>query len=187
MTLNTLNYCEIESFVDLALSFDAEPLIMLVANPYNTVKFQRTYLKFSDEQFEEMYTAIDNSIPKVKKHKFEDAYWNMILLAYEKKENLDWVYISNNSNISFEKFLNCTDEKINKKIYWKNVHSNLSLTLDIIRKHSYIKWNYYEGLSYNENITQEFIINNIEQKWNIFALSMHKNITWEFIQKYKKT
>ena len=73
MTLNTLNYCEIESFVDLALSFDAEPLIMLVANPYNTVKFQRTYLKFSDEQFEEMYTAIDNSIPKVKKHKFEDA------------------------------------------------------------------------------------------------------------------
>ena len=29
------------------------------------------------------------------KHKFEDAYWDMILLAYEKKKCLDWVYISN--------------------------------------------------------------------------------------------
>ena len=58
MTLNTLNYNEIEAFVDLAVSFDAEPLIMLVANPYNTIQFQRTYLKFTDEQFEEMYAAI---------------------------------------------------------------------------------------------------------------------------------
>ena len=120
------------------------------------------------------------------KQKFEDAYWDMVLLAYEKKKSLDWVYISNNSNISFEKFLNCTNEEINKKLNWGNIHSNSSLTLDVIDKHSYIKWNYYEGLSYNENITQEFIIDNIEQNWNIFALSMHKNITWEFMQKYKK-
>ena len=41
MTLNTVNALEIEDFVDLALRFDAEPLIMLVANPYQTMDFQK--------------------------------------------------------------------------------------------------------------------------------------------------
>ena len=73
MTLNTINSSEIGSFVDLALSFDAEPLIMLVANPYHTTEFQKSYLNFTNAQFEEMYTAIGNSIAKVKAHNFEDA------------------------------------------------------------------------------------------------------------------
>jgi len=73
MTLNKLNCHEIGSFVDLALSYDAEPLILLVANPYQTEEFQSTYLNFTEADFDDMYTAIDKSLPKVKKFGFEDA------------------------------------------------------------------------------------------------------------------
>ena len=73
MTLNSLNCGEIESFVDLALSFDAEPLIMLVANPYQTGEFQKNYLRFTDTQFKNMGVSISQSIPKVKARNFEDA------------------------------------------------------------------------------------------------------------------
>ncbi len=73
MTLNSLNCSEIEDFVDLGLSLDAEPLISLVANPYQTVEFQKEYLVFTDEQFQDMLAAIDRSLPKVRKRGFEDA------------------------------------------------------------------------------------------------------------------
>ena len=92
MTLNTVNSGEIESFVDLALSFDAEPLIMLVANPYHTTEFQKLYLNFTDAQFAEMYTAIGNSIAKVKAHNFEDGeiflnQLRQVLIQHRKTEN----------------------------------------------------------------------------------------------------
>ena len=43
MTLNSVNALETEEFVNLALGFDAEPLIMLVANPYETADFQKKF------------------------------------------------------------------------------------------------------------------------------------------------
>ncbi len=73
MTLNTVNALEIEDFVDLALRFDAEPLIMLVANPYQTIDFQKKFLTFTEGQFAEMETQIDASIPKVRARKYSDA------------------------------------------------------------------------------------------------------------------
>lgn len=73
MTLNTVNCEEIEAFVDLALSYDAEPLILLVTNPYQEVGFQKSFLTFSQKQFNKMFSAIDRSIPKVRKKGFEDA------------------------------------------------------------------------------------------------------------------
>lgn len=73
MTLNSRNCLEIEAFVDLGLSLDAEPLISLVANPYQTVEFQKKYLVFSDAQFDHMLAAIDRSLPKVRERGFEDS------------------------------------------------------------------------------------------------------------------
>jgi len=73
MTLNSCNCAEIEGFVDLGLSLDAEPLISLVANPYQTIEFQKEYLVFTDEQFQDMLAAIDRSLSKVRKRDFEDA------------------------------------------------------------------------------------------------------------------
>jgi MoaA/NifB/PqqE/SkfB family radical SAM enzyme len=73
MTLNTVNCEEIEAFVDLALSYDAEPLILLVANPYQEVEFQKRYLTFNQKQFGDMYAAIDRALPKVRKRGFMDA------------------------------------------------------------------------------------------------------------------
>jgi MoaA/NifB/PqqE/SkfB family radical SAM enzyme len=73
MTLNSANADEIEAFVDLALGFDAEPLISLVANPYQTYDFQKQFLVFTEAQFEAMFAAIRRSLPKVRARKFEDA------------------------------------------------------------------------------------------------------------------
>ena len=73
MTLNSVNAMEIEEFVDLALGFDAEPLIMLVANPYETGEFQKKFLTFSDRQFAEMERQIENGLKKVRVAGLEDA------------------------------------------------------------------------------------------------------------------
>ena len=81
MTLNSKNSHEIEKFVDIGLKFNAEPLVMLVANPYQTLEFQSEYLQFSDRQFEKMEEAVGNSIPKVRSAGFDDAelYLNELL------------------------------------------------------------------------------------------------------------
>ena len=73
MTLNSVNCEEIEAFVDLALSYDAQPLILLVTNPYQEIKFQKDFLTFTSKQFKNMHAAIDRSIPKVQKRGFDDA------------------------------------------------------------------------------------------------------------------
>ena len=73
MTLNSVNALEIEPFVDLALRVDAEPLISLVANPYQTAGFQKDYLHFSDAQFAEMDAQIARSLKKLRGKNYSDA------------------------------------------------------------------------------------------------------------------
>lgn len=73
MTLNSVNHDEIEAFVDLGLAHDAEPDIVLVANPDRTSAFQKNFLHFTDEQFNEMFAQIDRSIDKVRDHQLHDA------------------------------------------------------------------------------------------------------------------
>lgn len=91
MTLNSVNCGEIEQFVDLALSFEAEPLILLVANPYQRVDFQKSYLNFNPAQFDEMFAAIERSLPKVKARNFEDAeiYLNQLHRVLEEHRETD--------------------------------------------------------------------------------------------------
>lgn len=73
MTLNSVNALEIEDFVDLALRYDAEPLIMLVANPYETTDFQRKFLLFTPPQFDEMEAQIRRALAKVGEKSWPDA------------------------------------------------------------------------------------------------------------------
>ena len=73
MTLNSINALEIEQFVDLALRLDAEPLITLVANPFQTVDFQRKFLTFTAKQFDEMRAQVERCLPKVRDRGFKDA------------------------------------------------------------------------------------------------------------------
>ena len=88
MTLNSENCHQIEKFVNLALSYGAEPLIMLVANPYQTVEFQKQYLSFNQQQFKMIETGVRNALPAVQKLKYVDAelYLNELLkhLKYHK-------------------------------------------------------------------------------------------------------
>jgi len=85
MTLNSVNALEIEEFVDLALSYDAEPIIMLVANPYETGEFQKKFLTFTDAQFAEMEAQINRSLPKVQDRGFDDATLYLEQLAIRLK------------------------------------------------------------------------------------------------------
>lgn len=91
MTLNSTNAAEIETFVDLGLSLDSEPLISLVANPYQTYEFQKQYLTFTDAQFEDMSAAIERSLPKVRDRGFEDAetYLKQLLAILKQHRNTD--------------------------------------------------------------------------------------------------
>jgi hypothetical protein len=72
MTLNSVNCGEIESFVDLALGVDAEPLVMLVANSYQAIDFQKNFLIFSDTQMDDMFIQIKNALIKVRAAGMED-------------------------------------------------------------------------------------------------------------------
>jgi MoaA/NifB/PqqE/SkfB family radical SAM enzyme len=87
MTLNSVNALEIEDFVDLALGFDAEPLIMLVANPYETNDFQRKFLLFTPPQFDEMEAQISRSLVKVRKKALQDAEIYLEQLLIRLKEH----------------------------------------------------------------------------------------------------
>ena len=89
MTLNSVNCGEIEQFVDLALSFDAEPLILLVANPYQEIDFQKQFLVFTPPQFDAMFADIDSALPKVRARGFEDAEIHLTQLRRALKQHRD--------------------------------------------------------------------------------------------------
>ena len=72
MTLNSVNCGEIERFVDLALMVDAEPLVMLVANPDQTSDFQKNFLIFTDAQMDDMFVQIERALAKVRAAGLED-------------------------------------------------------------------------------------------------------------------
>jgi len=73
MTVNSVNCEEIEAFVDLAIGVDAEPLLLLVANPYQGMEFQKEFLHFSDQQFTIMFRDIERALVKVRDKGMEDA------------------------------------------------------------------------------------------------------------------
>lgn len=73
MTVNSENYNEIEKFVDLSISFGAEPLLLLVSNPYQSYEFQRRYLMFTEPMFEEMEQQINRSLKKVRDIQYREA------------------------------------------------------------------------------------------------------------------
>jgi MoaA/NifB/PqqE/SkfB family radical SAM enzyme len=73
MTVNSQNCREIEAFVDLGLEHGAEPLLLLVSNPFQTPEFQAEYLRFSEAQFDDMDAQIGRSLAKVRACGFHDA------------------------------------------------------------------------------------------------------------------
>jgi len=73
MTVNKVNAREIEEFVDLAISHDAEPILLLVANPYQTDSFQRQYLTFSHDDIADMLMQVDRSIVKAREHQLSGS------------------------------------------------------------------------------------------------------------------
>ena len=82
MTVNSKNFNQLESFVDLAISLNAQPIISLVNNYKNSDYFQNEYLTFSNNDYEKLLTQINNSLPKVKKESYKDSE---IILSHLKR------------------------------------------------------------------------------------------------------
>ena len=72
-------------------AIDAEPLITLVANPHQTVDFQRKFLTFTSKQFEEMKRQIQVSLPKVLELRHKDAtlYLEQLMIHLDIHRELD--------------------------------------------------------------------------------------------------
>jgi hypothetical protein len=92
MTLNSVNAGELESFCDLAISLDAEPMIALVHNPFGSISFQKKYLCFTDSMISLLVEQIDRSLPRIREKGFHDAViiWKHTreqLLQHQKGEN----------------------------------------------------------------------------------------------------
>ena len=66
MTVNSRNYDQIKAFVDMGVALGAEPLLLLVSNPFQTSAFQREFLHFSEAQFTEMKAQIVQSLETVR-------------------------------------------------------------------------------------------------------------------------
>jgi sulfatase maturation enzyme AslB (radical SAM superfamily) len=80
MTLNTRNFDQVETFVDLCLKYDGEPQVILVTNPYQKTSFQKEFLNFSDKQFDEINQQIERSIKKVEVRGFKNSIASLTLL-----------------------------------------------------------------------------------------------------------
>jgi len=92
MTVNSVNAHEIEQFVDLSLSYDAEPEVLLVATPDESMRFHREFLAFTTEQFDDMESQIERSIIKVRERQFAEAEAALVhlrncLRAHRRTEN----------------------------------------------------------------------------------------------------
>lgn len=99
MTLNSVNHDEIEKFADLCIGFEAEPLIILVSNPYQTYAFQKSFLTFTEEQFDTIEKQIKRALPKVEKLHYQEAVMALKSLQrtvreHRKGENHAWVFLA---------------------------------------------------------------------------------------------
>ena len=59
-----------------------------------------------------------------------------------------------------------------------------NISLKDITENKNIGWDWYNGISYNPNVTEEFINDNKGEKFDIKALSANPNISIEFIKDY---
>jgi len=92
LTVNSINALELDKFCDLSISFNAEPLLTLVNNPFGSLAFQEKYLHFSASQIDKMIEQIDKSIEKLKIYEYKDAiiiwqHTKQRIINHFKKEN----------------------------------------------------------------------------------------------------
>ena len=104
--------------------------------------------------------------------KYPDKFW-------------DWYCgISNNSDIILEIIKN--NKFMDKNLNWISISKNPIITTRIIEEYPDKPWNWKLGISYNPNITIEFInkYGGMCKQFDWKAISKHKNITMDIIEKY---
>ena len=93
----------------------------------------------------------------------------------------DWYKVSKNITIDYSPIY--FNEPTSIKWNYKQLSSNTSINLDIVKNHIDKNWNWGE-LSKNPGITLDMIEDNLELPWKWWCISSNPNVTWEFVKKY---
>jgi MoaA/NifB/PqqE/SkfB family radical SAM enzyme len=124
LTVNSINALELEKFCDMGISLGAEPMIILVNNPFGSFAFQRKYLHFSASQVTQMMEQIDRSIKKLKVNDCTDT-----IIIWQQTRQRIWNHFRNDNNL-FKFF-------IKKMVYDKLKISPMLKGLINLRKKAY--------------------------------------------------
>ena len=106
--------------------------------------------------------------------------FNLIILANNIKEQINWESISANENILMEIIENNLDLSWN----WYGIAHNPNLTINFIKKYEDEFLQYWEIISKNENIQMDDIENNLDLTWTLKGIAQNPNLTLHFIKKH---
>lgn len=90
--------------------------------------------------------------------------------------------ISNHCNVLWTLINRYAENDWDRYAVWKNPNTSLSMIRNMTSEHTNSQ--FWRCISYNSNITTQFIEENIKKKWCWYGLSYNKNITPEFVRKY---
>ena len=203
-------HCINEEYIEKHLGEDWD-YYFLSLNPNITVDFIE---KYSDKDWDYRNLSLNSNLTLdfIEKHINELDFHNLsssyITLDFIKKhidERWNWYKLSSNNHIITEEFV---IENINKCWCWLDLFKNPNITSKLLMEKnddivfvSYFlkaspniteefldKLDYnliYDALSFNPNITLDFIERHINENWNWKILSSdNPNITLEFVQKH---
>lgn len=97
--------------------------------------------------------------------------------------NEDWVYLSQNNNLTLE----FVEKHLDELWSWRHLSGFLPLTIEFVERHLDKAWNYgCIGFSANPSVTLEFIEHFPSQYWDYgyYGLSRNLTITEEFIESH---
>ena len=148
-------------------------------------------LKYPNKDWNINYLIKNNKITNFKAlTKFK--YLNQHIIDRYSNKSWDWGWLIENTNIYIEKYilLNLIEKYINKQWDWEWIIENINnciekyISFNLIEKYKY-KWNYWY-LSYNPNITEEFILKYPYQNWDIeYLIRIDKITDFKSLSKFK--
>ena len=127
---------------------------------------------------------------------FPDKPWDWELLTTN--PNIDYDYIKDHPEFPWEMDKLHLNPTIPFKLLVENniipenndiidaFGSSYNISLQDIKNNPDIHWDWKYGISYNPNVTKEFIIENKNKDWDFLGVSRNKNISIDFIIQYSR-
>ena len=105
----------------------------------------------------------------------------IILRYFYKRWNWEYVQKYKFVDFDFKKYLHLIVYIPKNHSLWTFISKNSSIDLNFITNNN-LPWDWNIGISKNPNLTFDFVLKNLNEKWNWYTLASHKIITWEIIK-----